>query len=81
MNFEELKTFQSINRVNRQRAIGVFGNLAPGKSQNEVIARTQTIVKEILPEGYKMELEGTAAGLGESFKSLSAFSTSERPSQ
>ncbi|MBC7457766.1 MAG: efflux RND transporter permease subunit, partial [Bdellovibrionaceae bacterium] len=38
--------------------------------QNEVIARTQEIVKEVLPEGYKMELDGTAAGLGESFKSL-----------
>lgn len=71
VKFEELKTFQSINRLNRQRAIGVFGNLAPGRSQNEAIARTQQIVKEVLPEGYKMELDGTAAGLGESFRSLS----------
>ncbi len=71
VQFEEIKTFQSINRLNRQRAIGVFGSLAPGKSQNEVIARAQAIGKEVLPEGYKMELDGTSAGLGESFKSLS----------
>lgn len=71
VKFEEIKTFQSINRLNRQRVIGVFGSLGPGRSQSEVIARTKEIAKDVLPDGYKMELEGTAAGLGESFKSLS----------
>ena len=71
VDFKMMKTFQSINRLNRQRAIGVFGSLAPNRSQNEVIDRTKAIAKEVLPEGYKMKLDGTAAGLGQSFKSLS----------
>lgn len=71
VNFKMIKTFQSINRLNRQRALGVFGSLSPGRSQNQVIDRTQAIAKEVLPDGYRIELDGTAAGLGDSFKSLS----------
>lgn len=70
VSFEEQKTFQSISRVNRQRAIGVFGNTAEGKSQAQALARTQEIGREVLPEGYALSFEGTAAGLSESFQSL-----------
>jgi multidrug efflux pump subunit AcrB len=61
---------QTINRVNRQRAVAVFGNLAPGASQSKVLTRTEEIVKEILPPGYGYAFEGAAAGLGEAFGSL-----------
>lgn len=71
IQFEQKKTFQAINRVNRQRSIGVYGNLAKGHSQNQVLARAEEIGRKVLPEGYSLELEGAAAGLGESFKSLS----------
>ncbi len=70
VKFSENKTFQSITRVNRQRAIGVFGNVAGGKSQAVVLARAQKIAQEILPKGYSFALEGGAAGLTDSFKSL-----------
>lgn len=70
VTFSEKKTFQSIIRVNRQRAIGIFGNVAPGKSQAMVLARAQQIAAEVLPKGYSFALEGGAAGLSESFKSL-----------
>lgn len=70
VRFEERKTFQTINRVNRQRAIGVFGNLGQGQSQAVVLEEIQKVGREILPEGYTMNFEGTAAGLSESFKSL-----------
>ncbi|MBV6494734.1 MAG: Multidrug resistance protein MdtB [Turneriella sp.] len=70
VKFQENKTYQSINRVNRQRAIGVFGNVAPGKSQGVVLARAQKIAAQVLPKGYSFALEGGAAGLSESFKSL-----------
>lgn len=67
---EESSAYQSITRINRQRAIGIFGSLANGHSQGEVIGRAQSIAKEILPEGYHLELEGASAGLTDSFKSL-----------
>lgn len=70
VSFKQHETYQSITRLDRQRSIGVFGNIAPGKSQGEVLARAQQIAREILPEGYAFGLEGASAGLTESFQSL-----------
>lgn len=67
---KEVGTVQSISRINRQRAIGVFGQLTPNQSQAAVLERTKQISREVLPEGYSMSLEGASAGLTESFKSL-----------
>lgn len=69
---ENNETYQGITRLNRQRAIGVYGQPATGKGQGEVLERAQIIAKEVLPEGYTFNLEGAAAGLTESFKSLTA---------
>lgn len=71
VSFDERETYQMISRVDRQRAIGVYGNVAEGKGQGEVLKRAAEIAKEILPEGYDFALEGASAGLSESFKSLS----------
>lgn len=71
VTFKEKKTYQSITRVNRQRAIGVYGNLQGGVSQSKVLARAEQIAHEVLPTGYGFSLEGAAAGLAESFRSLS----------
>ncbi|MEA9355761.1 efflux RND transporter permease subunit [Bacteriovorax sp. PP10] len=68
----EGKTIQGISRVNRQRAISVFGNLAPGLSQSKVLDRTKEIAEEILPPGYSYALEGASAGFTSSFESLSS---------
>ncbi|MEW6058356.1 MAG: efflux RND transporter permease subunit [Bdellovibrionota bacterium] len=70
VTLQETKTYQSINRVNRQRAIGVFGNVKTGQSQAGVLKRAEEIAREILPIGYSFSLEGASAGLTESFKSL-----------
>ncbi len=70
VKIEETETIQSIIRINRQRAIGVFGQLTSGQSQAKVLSRVQEIGREILPEGYTLSFEGASAGLGESFKSL-----------
>lgn len=67
---KENQTYQSIVRINRQRAVGIFGSVAGKHSQGEVIARGKQIANEILPEGYHLELEGASAGLNESFNSL-----------
>ncbi|MFN7728514.1 MAG: efflux RND transporter permease subunit, partial [Bdellovibrio sp.] len=61
---------QSISRLNRQRAISVFGNLAPGKSQAQVLDRAAELAKQILPTGYSFGLEGSSSGFREAFKSL-----------
>ncbi|MGZ5279899.1 MAG: efflux RND transporter permease subunit, partial [Pseudobdellovibrionaceae bacterium] len=70
VEFKPQETYQSISRVNRQRAIGVFGNVVQGKGQGEVLGRAQEIAREVLPEGYSFSLEGASAGLAESFQSL-----------
>lgn len=70
VTFKEASTFQAINRVNRQRAIGVFGNVKTGQSQAKVIERARQIAQEALPSGYSFSLEGASSGLSESFRSL-----------
>ncbi|MBV2169045.1 MAG: efflux RND transporter permease subunit [Bdellovibrio sp.] len=70
VNIREDNAIQGINRVNRQRAISVFGNLTPGQSQAVVLEKASAIAKEILPTGYSYALEGASAGFAESFKSL-----------
>ncbi|MFP5520472.1 MAG: efflux RND transporter permease subunit [Bdellovibrionia bacterium] len=67
---EEKPTIQGISRVNRQRSISVFGNLAPGQSQSVVLNKTSQVLKEILPPGYSFAFEGASAGFAESFASL-----------
>lgn len=70
VTFTEQGTYQSINRLNRQRTIGVFGNLPQEQSQSGVLQKAEQYARELLPEGYGFYLEGTSAGLAESFKSL-----------
>jgi HAE1 family hydrophobic/amphiphilic exporter-1 len=60
----------SITRNNRERAIRMFANIAPGKSQGEALAAVQTIANKTLPEGYKVVLSGSAQTYTESFQSL-----------
>lgn len=70
VHIREDNAIQGINRVNRQRAISVFGNLAPGQSQAVVLNKAEAIAKEILPTGYSYALEGASAGFSSSFASL-----------
>jgi hydrophobe/amphiphile efflux-1 (HAE1) family protein len=70
VTIKEAGAIQSINRVNRQRAISIFGNLAAGKSQSAVLDRAKAISSEILPTGYSFALEGASAGFSTAFQSL-----------
>ncbi len=72
VTIEEGKAIQGISRVNRQRSISVYGNLAPGVSQSKVLDRAKIIADKILPPGYTFALEGASAGFASSFKSLSS---------
>ncbi len=60
----------AITRRSRERAISVFANVAPGKSQAEAVERAQRIAAEVLPEGYRATLSGSAQTMQESFDSL-----------
>jgi len=70
VQIQEKPTLLSISRRNRERAIGVFASIAPGKSQADALDAVQKIGKEILPEGYHLVLSGSAQTFKESFTSL-----------
>jgi hydrophobe/amphiphile efflux-1 (HAE1) family protein len=67
---ENKASLQSINRINRQRAISVYGNLVQGQSQSKVLNEAKLIAEKTLTEGYTFNLEGAAAGFSSSFQSL-----------
>jgi hydrophobe/amphiphile efflux-1 (HAE1) family protein len=60
----------TITRRSKSRAIGVFANVAPGKSQATALAEVEAIAKEVLPEGYEAVLSGSAQTFQESMDSL-----------
>jgi HAE1 family hydrophobic/amphiphilic exporter-1 len=66
----EKPTLQVISHQDRQRAIGIFANVAQGASQADVLARLHGIGREILPEGYQLVFSGSAQVFQESFRSL-----------
>jgi hydrophobe/amphiphile efflux-1 (HAE1) family protein len=70
VRMEEVSTVQSVTRINRSRAISVFGNLRPGQSQAEALAKAESIAREVLPSGYTFHLEGASRSFEEGFGSL-----------
>jgi hydrophobe/amphiphile efflux-1 (HAE1) family protein len=60
----------TITRFNRERAIGIFGNFTPGKSQGDVMDYIEKLGKETLPQGYRLVLSGSSQAFKESFQSL-----------
>lgn len=70
VKMETVPTVQVLSRINRSRALSVFGNVAPGKSQAVALAKAEEIARETLPSGYTFALEGAAQTFDESFGSL-----------
>lgn len=64
------KSLQQISRVNRQRAISVYANVAPGSSQQAALEFTREKAKQLLPDGYHMVDQGSSQTMAESFRSL-----------
>ncbi len=67
---KEQPTLLTITRRGRERAIGIFANVAPGKSQAAAIDKAREISRQILPEGYRVVFSGTSETFRESFQSL-----------
>jgi multidrug efflux pump len=63
-------TLQAITRKDRQRAITIFANVAPGVSQADAIASARKLSAGILPEGYSAVPSGSTQAFQESFNSL-----------
>ncbi|MEK6793834.1 MAG: efflux RND transporter permease subunit [Spirochaetota bacterium] len=61
---------QSIQRKNRQRAITISANVAPGKSQRTALDTVEATARKVLPPGYYISLGGNALTFQQSFNDL-----------
>ncbi|WP_437874775.1 efflux RND transporter permease subunit [Sorangium sp. So ce513] len=69
VTYEELPALQAITRRDRERAISIFGNVAPGRSQGEAVARVEELGRD-LPAGYRLVLGGASVTFRESMGGL-----------
>lgn len=69
VTFEERPALQAIYRRDRERAISVYANVAPGRSQDEAIRYVESLSQE-LPPGYRTVLGGSSVAFKESMGSL-----------
>src|SRR4029453_4821134 len=65
---EEKPALQAITRRDRERAITVYGNIAPGHSQEQAIAKVEELSKG-MPVGYRAVLGGASVAFRESMSS------------
>jgi multidrug efflux pump subunit AcrB len=66
---EERPALQAITRRDRERAISIFANIAPGSNQDEALAFVEQAAKE-LPGGTRLVLGGASVAFRESMSSL-----------
>jgi hydrophobe/amphiphile efflux-1 (HAE1) family protein len=59
-------TLFSITRKNRERAVTIFANAAPGHSQQQALEAVIKIGKEVLPPDYRIAFSGGAQAFQES---------------
>jgi multidrug efflux pump subunit AcrB len=69
VTYKEEPALQAITRRDRERAITVFANVAPGHSQSEAIKYVESLSKD-LPVGYRVVLGGASVAFRESMSSL-----------
>lgn len=67
--FEERPALQLISRRERERAITVFGNIAPGHSQAEVLELVQALAKQA-PQGTRLVISGSSQTFQDSMSGL-----------
>ncbi len=70
VDLHNASTLLSISRRNRERAISMYANVAPGQSQAVALQRVEDIAKDTLPPGYRIVLSGSAQTFQESSSSL-----------
>lgn len=70
VDLKQATVASSISRKNRERAISIFGNVGPGLSQQESLAKAEEITKSLLKPGYSFHLSGSAEEFIKSFVGL-----------
>jgi len=70
VTLDENPSLLTITRYNRERAISIFANIAPGKSQSDIMAFIEKTAKDTLPAGYHAVFSGSSETFKESFDSL-----------
>jgi multidrug efflux pump len=65
----EKPALQAITRKDRERAISIFANVAPGHAQDEAIRLVESMSRD-LPAGYRIVLGGASVAFRESMSSL-----------
>jgi HAE1 family hydrophobic/amphiphilic exporter-1 len=66
----EKPTLLSIHRRNRERAVSVFANVAPGQSQQAALDAAMRLGKTMLPDGYRLVLSGGSKAFQQAFGGL-----------
>lgn len=69
VTYEERPALQAITRRERERAITIYANVAPGHSQAEALKFVESLGKD-LPVGYRAVLGGASVAYRESMNSL-----------
>jgi multidrug efflux pump len=69
VTYEEQPALQAITRRDRERAITVYANVAPGHAQDEAIKLVEGLAKD-LPVGCRIVLGGASVAFRESMSSL-----------
>jgi multidrug efflux pump len=67
--FEEQAALQAITRRDRERAISIYANVAPGHAQDEALRVVEGLGGN-LPVGYRLVLGGSSMAFRESMSSL-----------
>ena len=73
VRIEQRPTLQTITRRDRERAITLTANVAPGVSQSIAIDRSMPIAQANMPDGYRVVASGHRADLPTSRSSRSLF--------
>ncbi|MDB5038650.1 MAG: hypothetical protein JWQ35_2178, partial [Bacteriovoracaceae bacterium] len=60
VSLEEHPSLLTVSRYNRERAISIFANVTPGKSQTDAMEFVKTTGAKILPAGYHIVLSGSS---------------------
>jgi len=70
VSIESAESMQTITRKDRERAIGVYANLAKGANQQEAIQKVTALADRLLPEAYRAVPSGSAQTFRETMESL-----------
>ncbi len=69
IRYQERPALQAITRMDRERAISIFANVAPGHAQSDALKYVESLGKG-LPVGYRIVLGGASVAFRESMSSL-----------